>query len=411
MLIENANKEPLKTRFYLERYVNDGSPSGFTSIYRSSANTDPFGSWPWFQLNLMKVPIEYCETYGVIPDWPSPENDNWIFIHPDLDLTTIKDDMVQVELFESYRVTPTSSTRTVQFIDGMDNDYAKLHFDGILGRVNRALPLKKAISGPEIFRDLEENLTNGSLPENLCLLPESGARVIKLPFKNGEVKEIGMIWRKNQPCGQRASEVTHIWPLFSLFSTDRLSPLDPYLLIQLTSSSEKDPVTYALEKIIFPAIECYMSLILKFGYQVECNAQNLMVGLNDRLEIVSLVIRDIGRFEKDITIRKHLGLNVKFESFPYKCISEEQELYQIRHSFAFDFKLIQYIILPIVETIAREYGVNRTLVDQKIKDFIRPYIENLPRQYFPQDGKWYKHERILLINERPYVGMDNPKYR
>ena len=411
MLLETAEKYPLKTRFYLERYVNDGSPSGFTLLYRSSPHTDPFGFSPWFNLNLCKVSNDCCETYGEIPSWPYPNNDNWIFLHPDLDIEEFDGGKIDITVFDSHRVTPTSSTRTVQFMQKGNNDYVKLHFDGILGRVNRTLPFKKAISGPEIYKELKDCLgVNGILPNILCLLPETGARIIKIP-SNGKTKEIGMIWRQQHPYGARSKEIAHIWPLFSLFSTDRLSPIDPYLLVQLIANSNFKPAEYILEKIIFPVVDCYMNLIIKLGYQIECNAQNIMVGLNNKLELISLVIRDIGRFEKDLTIRKSLNLKTDYESFPYKCISADNELYQIRHSFAFDFKFVEYIINPIIKIIIDEFGIAKKPIIMKIRDYIKTYLIQLPDNYFPSDGKWYKHDRILLVKERPYIGIVNPVYR
>ena len=414
MKLSDAKKKPILARHYLERYVNDGSPSGFTDLYRTSPNTDQFGLKPWFHLFICKAPKDWFVTFGEIPTWPSQEKNDWIFLHPDMqDKIKSMSEQLVVEVFEDPRVTPTASSRTVQFVGKRYHDYVKLHYDGTIGRVNRSLPYVKAISGPEISRELLTALDTRILPESLSIMPEVGARILRVPSCNqlGASQEIGMVWRLNKPHGPKAEHIHHIWPLFSLFSTDRLSPLDDYVLKQIIDVRKEHQDDFVLHKLIYPIVDCYFDLILKLGYQVECNAQNLMIGLNEEFDIVSIIIRDIGRFEKDITIRKSLDLPVEYESYPYKCISKEKELYQIRHSFAFDFKLNEYVITPIVNIVCDEYGSSSSVIERKIRDYIAHYLRLLPKDYFPDDGKWYKHERILLVQKRPYVQMPNPKYR
>ena len=412
MLLERFYKKPLSCRQYLERFVNDGSPSGFTDLYRTSKLTDPFGLKPWFNMYLCTAPQNYFRQLGSIPDNLVKNGDtNWIFFHPDIiEDERLQNGNIKIELADFLRVTPTASSRTVQILSTECSDYVKLHFEGTLGRVNRALPFQKAISGVEITNELIKTIEDNILPEKFSILPETGVRCFELP-NLPPLKGIGMIWRSNRPIGINANKIKHIWPLFSLFSTDRLSPLDPKLLIQLIDKSKMDECEFILEQLIFPILDCYFSLISKLGYQVECNAQNLMIGLDDEFNIVSVVIRDIMRFEKDITIRQNNGLSTDYHSAPYKFISSEDELYQIRHSFSFDFKMVYYIIDPIIDLIIEEYGCNRENAEYEIKKYLKNILANLPDNYFPVNGKWYKHGRILLTGKRPYIGYPNPRFR
>lgn len=414
MKLSDATTKPIMARQYMERYVNDGSPSGFSDLYRTSPHTDPFNLKPRFPLLMCRAAEDMFVSYGEIPNWPEPTTTGWIFLHPDMSecITAMSQD-IEVAVFEDVEVTPTASSRTVQFVGKNRNDYVKLHYDGILGRVNRSIPYLKAVSGPEICTEMLAALDANTLPESLSILPETGARVLKMTPNGTTDKpyEVGMVWRASEPYGHRTKLIRHLWPLFSLFSTDRLSPLDDQLLKQLIDARGESSDDYVLHRLIHPILDSYFSLVLKLGYQVEWNAQNLMLGLDDGLDIISVVLRDIGRVEKDLTIRDSLDLPTDYESYPYKCITKEDELYEIRHSFTFDFKLSHYVIDPIVDLVCHEYGKSRVSLEKRIKEYVSRYLKLLPRDYFPRNGCWYKHDRILLVDSRPYVEMPNPSYR
>lgn len=415
MLLEKIIKNPVGVLQYLERYVNDGSPSGFTEINKTSAPTDPFGLQPWFHLYVCHGPHAWFHTYGEVPKWPAEalyQDADWILVHPDMvEDTDLCVPELSVALLDTIRVVPTASARTVQFKDTPGKDYAKLHYNRILGRINRALTYKKAVAGPELSEFVIDAINSGKLDSRLTLLPETGARVMII-HQGERLVEWGMVWRSHKPYGPVASSLRYLIPFFSLFSTDRLSPYDPPLLVQLIEVAHVSPVDFLLNCLIAPIIGGYFSLVRQIGLQPEWNAQNLLVGLDSNLNIISIVMRDLGEIEKDLTIRDSLGLPNNFASHPYKCISAEQgDIYYMRHSFQFDFKLGEYILEPLIGLLSITYGVNAPYLQSAAKGIAQPFMDDLPTDFFPRNGMWYKHEKILLTGERPYVSCSSPKYR
>lgn len=413
MLLEDLAQRPIEAQQYLERYVNDGSPSGFSELNKTSPETDALGLAPWFNLFLLRGPDAWFRTSGEIPQWPAaPQcgDSSWLLLHPDMaDHPSLRIPELRLDRIDAHKVVPTASGRTVQFIHRSTPDYVKLHYDGVLGRVHRGLPYQKAVAGPEISRLIVDALANNRLDAKLALLPETGARV--LTVAGAPKQEWGMVWRSHRPLGPMVAQIRYMCPYFALFSKDRLRSFDPPLLTQLIQGCRGSPSDFVLEELLIPVVRCYFSLVTTLGLQPEWNAQNLLVGLASDFSISSIIMRDLGRSEKDLTLREQLGLNNTFESFPYKCIACKDELYVIRHSFSFDFKLGEYVIEPVVGLLCYEYGTDPQSVRGPIREVAESHIKQLPPDHFPKDGCWYGHDRILLTDKRPYVAIPNPKYR
>ncbi len=401
---------PNATMPYMERYLNDGSPSGFSEKHTTSRQTAPFSNHAYFNLYVFHAPTCFFINYGKIPDPLVYGRENWIFIHPD---------MVKAPFFKRFKggfiersavkVTPTSSGRTVQLYHEHNfSDYIKLHYDGLLGRVWRGLPYKKAISGPEISAILSRAINDKLLIENTAIFREPGARVVL----NGN-EEWGMVWREHIPYGN-TEETKLVIPMFSLFSLDRKSPSDLPLLAQIIMHRGDDPFRYVIDELISLVIKCYFDLIMKTGLQPEWNAQNLLIGVDKNFNITNVIMRDLESIDKDITMMKYLNLPSTFDSFPNKCIIDTQYNYYIKHSFMFDFKLGEYILQPLVSFLNIYYNIEQRVATEKIKSISKKHIELLPINFFPSNGKWYAFSNVLVDqskSERPYVEYANPKFR
>lgn len=409
MLISALSESPLRALQYLERYVNDGSPSGFTEVHRTLGRTDPFGFSPWFNLILCQGPVERFSTIGEIPNDLDIEGNNWMFVHPDMEEhELLRGRGFSFVLFDELKVIPTSSARTVQLFDGTSRDYIKLHYEGIIGRINRGLPYLKAVAGPELSAQIGEELEEGGLPDFLCILPETGARVAYLTEARNEAW--GMVWRRGWPIGSKANDIDVLIPFFSLFSVDRLRSYDPPLLKQVLLEARDDPQIFVLDKLLGPIQDGFFSLLIRLGLQMEINAQNLLVGMDSAFEPVAIVLRDMMGVEKDLTLRSRLGLPVHFASAPYKCISVEDEHYQIRHSFAYDFKLGEYVFEPVIKLVHRLFGSDPGAMRAWLRERARHYIRELPTNFYP-DGVWYTHEKVYLNDQREYYPNTAPKFR
>ncbi len=415
LLAEILNNYPSVSQ-RIERYLNDGSPSGFTTIYTTSPETSPFGIVSWFHPFICIAPQENFKTFGSIPNWAGEfftNGENWIIVHPDMaDNIFFRQNNLKILIDKGLKVSPTASGRTVQILNRQPQDFIKLHYEGILGRVRRELPYNKAIGGPETSIIISKAIDDKILPKELSLLREPGARVLESELE-GVNTQWGMVWRESNPYALTSDEAKYLLPAFSLFSFDRQATHEFPILKQIIDFTKSDPEKYVFELLISPMLKCYFELILKLGLQAEWNAQNLLIAFNKDFTQTKFVMRDLESVDKDITMMEQLNIKHDFESYPYKCLFKEQYNYAIKHSFMYDFKLGDYILEPLAIFLYKYYKVNFNNSLMRIKVIAQQHIDKLPSDFFPKD-KWFTFEKVLVdqsISDRPYLEHDNPKFR
>lgn len=414
MKIENLFENPEGVRAYAERFINDGSPSGFSTINTTSEETSPFGITEWFNPFICLGPKQFFKAYGEIPNLvDSKESDDWIIVHPDMVKKKIfKDKRFDLKKAKHIRVVPTASGRTVQVINDKNNDYLKLHYQGILGRITREIPYDKAIAGPELSIILEKAIRNKVLEKELSIFPEKGAKVLQKKSMIG-IEEWGMVYRKNEVFGDLEERTFIVLPIFSLFSMDRNNKKHHPLLKQIIDFKNIDSEKYVFEALIEPLVRCYFDLILKLGLQPEWNSQNLLVGFDNNLNVIKLIMRDLESIDKDLTVMEEFNIEHDFQCYPYKCIFRGQYNYTIKHSFMYDFKLGESILAPIGDILIRYFDYDLEKFNSKVKEISKKYIQLLPNEFFPKN-KWYVFDKVLVDKnkpDRPYIEFDNPKFR
>lgn len=408
-LLEILNS-PDSSLDYMERYVNKGSPSGFTAKYRGKGKTDPMGNTSSFCPFFIFANQKDFVDYGFIPKLigcnpPCKDEVKWIMLHPNTVETLGLQNNKEVKENEKIRVIPTASSRTVR-VDG-EEIYFKLHYEGVLGRVYRELPFEKAVAGPELSTELRKSIK--CFPAKFAFMDEIGCRTINLKI-DGKDKEIGMVVRKKTPVCLYPEKIKNIIPYFSLFSLDTNNKSDSLLLEQISKFRKKNIYDLVLDEILFPIIESYFYLIHNHGFIPEWNAQNLLIGFDDDFKNPYIICRDLQRIEKDLTIRSSSGFSNNFQSKNYKSIHDGMDVYQIRHSFSFDFKLCEYVIEPLIHLIEKDNPSRAKQAREKIKNYVNENIIKLPKNYFPKKV-WYKHDDIILTKIRPYVELKSPRYR
>lgn len=393
---------------YLERFVNNGSPSGYSIRRTTSKDTNPFRGAEYINPYICYADKSYFIDFGVIPNiYTCPDSESWVLVHPDMALRPIfTNSNLCLKTAENIKLVPMASARTLMLIESDYHGYFKLHYDGTIGRLKRKLQYKEAMSGYEISKIIESLIDSGKLDKRLTLLPEIGARVLKV-----NDQEWGMLWRDAKPYGD-CSGVKYIVPLFSLFSKDRYNPQDLTLLEQIITEKFYDPTTYVIDYLINPIIECYFSLLKNAGIQGEWHAQNLLIGFDENFYPQKIIARDLESMDKDLTLIEWYGLPYQFKSKPFKCIDSSREDYQKKHSFMFDFKLGEYVIQPLLLFLQSRYFISSDTLIPSIKDCSKNQIKDLPDGFFPK--QWYGYKNVEIDRstmKRPYLIFDNPKFR
>jgi hypothetical protein len=406
MLLRDVHTDPISARRYMERYINGGSPSGFTQRYTSSPETNPFGVTPQFCLWSASIAPDCIEDMGRLPGWLRVGE---IPLHPDM----VDEPIFTVHAANIHRtdvmVTPTASTRTVEILDSRYGGYIKLNYDRLLGRVNRRLTRSHANAALDVTRILEDAVAEGTLPPLFAFFAEFGARVALLQQPDETSLEWGAVFRELNPHPWRETTAFLI-PAFSLFALDSNRPADPPLLAQLIELAAMPSDEYIYENIARPIVSCYFELLLRYALQFECNAQNMVLGFDLSGSITTVAFRDFESVDKDISLAEDLELTVIFNSYPFKCVKREFYNYSIKHSFMYDFKLGEYVLTPIIGMVE---PAAQAALSANIRELARDYIRRLPVGFFPLDGLWYSYANVVVdkTSKRPYVGLPNPRYR
>lgn len=383
---------------YLERYVNNGSPSGFTKIYTVSSDTQPSSLNRGYYLHALKVDSSTTiKDYGRKPDFFK-----WDMLsHPDME--EYLDDIIVSH--KALYVSPTASSRTVKCLEDSDW-FVKLAYKGLIGRIDRTIREQQALSSVEVSSIIENAINNNLISNKFFFLREPFARIIT---RNNE--SWGIILREAHPYPYNKRIRLQI-PAFSLFSKDQLNSNDPSIIVQLIQYHKiTDIEGYLLDNILLPIYDSYFTLLISCGLQLECHAQNTLFAIDDDFNIVGIVAKDAESIDKDLYLMDILGINHDIKSLDYKCLNKTDYNYQIMHSFMFDFKLGEYLVSPIINEVAAHFVINQDSIQQKIKTHNQQYIKQLPKDFFPDE--WYYYENILhdRTKKRPYISKNNPKYR
>ena len=410
MKISTIELYPSESLIYLDRYVNDGSPSGYTEKNKTSPKTDTFSLNKSFNLFAIERDPSDFKIYGTQPE-NIPLKSNQLYIHPDMKRKKALKG-VKIVTENNFTVSPTSSFRTVKILSETCSDYIKLHYDGILGRIFRQLNYKRAIAGVEISGLIKDSLSNNKLSNFISIFEEPFAKIFYPPTFKEEQDSWGMVWRNSKPYGNTSNNICYIIPLFSFWAQDRQCLDDDIFGNQLFKIWGTNAKQKFIFNILIPIIDYYFELVVKLGLQNEYNAQNLLIGFDKSWNAISLINRDMMGIEKDLGLRKSLGLFTTFNSSPYKTLSSDDLYYSIRHSFTFDFKVCTYVIDPLISLAVKYEIATRSEIIDILRERTRYWLGQLPIDYLPK-GKWYSHKNVLLTVKanRKYIENKNPLLR
>lgn len=412
MDITKIFKDKEKAYIYMERYVNNGSPSGF-SKNTTSESTQPFNGNKTFPVKIIKFDDEIqVKEIGSTECYLLP--DKSIFCHPDnIEHPILQKNKQHWEIVGEIEVSPTASGRTVKCV-GENNFFIKLDYIGILGRIPRNLDLKRIQSAFEVTNIIKNAIKAGKMNTKFALLLEDYGRAAYLPTEEGKVYELGFVLRNDRiySANEQVKDLALI-PTFSLFGNDLNEPNSKSILVQLFEKQDKPINKYAFEDILKPIIDCYFDTLINCGLCIEAHAQNMLVAIDSNYQIQYIVARDMESVDKDLPLRKFLGLpDDEIVAQNYKCLRESDYNYQIMHSFMYDFKLGGYLLDPIIELFKNTYDeFDEELIVSQIKLLAQSYIAKLPLDYFSEC--WYDYANVIHEQgkKRPYVAHANPRYR
>lgn len=396
MIIDNLTFN-LDTYLYLERYVNNGSPSGFTDKNTTSEMTCPFGSNKSFYLYGVNFETkDFVFDYGRKPDMFEWD----MLVHPDM-----IDLLPDVPKSKVLKVSPTASSRTVRTIEGNDW-FVKLAYKKMIGRIDRTINCCHALSSIEVSSLIEKSIEAQELPPSFYFLREPFARVI-----NYKGDTWGVILRETRPYPYNSQIKIQI-PAFALFSQDRYHPEDESIIVQLIRFKNPEIIEdYLLKQFLFPLYDCYFMLLIQCGLQLECHAQNCLFAFDNKMDVIGIVEKDAESIDKDIPLMERIGKINNITSLDYKCLHLSDYNYYIMHSFMFDFKLGKYLVSPIIEEVSHSFPIDINYLEEKIKDHNSQYIKMLPENFFPLSWYDYANKVHDRNKPRPYVAHGNPRYR
>lgn len=385
MKLNRLFEDTEKKLAYMERLVNDGSPSGFSAKYTSSVRTNPLAVSSYFIGSMHGGKIS---SYGQIPQFA--KGNDFLYAHPDWQDSNERPDGIIVAP-TNFLVSPTASVRTVKAIN--EDYYIKLSYPGYIGRFERNLDdyhISASLEANDILHTLEGNK---NMDRRFAFFPENGASLLKYG-----IFKTGCVFRDAQPIGHNASNIKYIIPGFSLFGKDKGSPNDTPLLQQILKKT-KNPEDYLLRQIILPLIDIYFGCVFEEGILPEMHAQNVLFGFDENNDVKSIILRDMESVNRDKTIRKKLGKN--FTTPIYELDAETQK---IRHSFFYDHKLGEYLAEPIINCAAKAGLVNKTDIIHTIKQYVQKRYGGAIKKHFPSDGLGYKHDKSDMKPWcKPYV--------
>jgi len=369
----------------LERYVNNGSPSGEHKTV--SSPYAPIEGVDRFPLPYIRVPREKCEVVGNRPSLSAKSaiglsedrSDIKFFLHPDMA------NMLGISAEDaSFQVFPTSSGRTICRDDPENPLYIKLHYDGMLGRIVRKMGKDKVTESVYFSEDLDRL---GGMGINNChfdFFPESLGVVAQL---SGE--EFGFVVRDFHTRGQEENIIVPRIPWFSLFSTDRKVPEEPTILkqwVELRAGKNlKSARNYVYENFLKPVIDCYAFLSTRVGIISDYNAQNLLIIPNENGDVARIAFRDLHSFYLDAEIRRRNNLPIDCAR---KIDTQSSDPEDARYAYTlrsvyFDHKFSDYLLEPVVTSFCDTFGDDPEHLTGMTREYLLSSFDDIGNYFSP----------------------------
>lgn len=391
-----------------ESHWNLGSPSGFGRVEpdaRSAVATE--------SVDLQARAIHYSVCVGSgrePPYWPRgarSEADRAFFpvvFHPRV---TPPRPSELVRVLPALKGVPTASQRTYAILEPSADQtilgYAKLHHPGVIGRFNRSLTLYQWIHSLEVSRTLVQQRQHW--PRDFSLMVEYGGTYVET---TADTSGFGALYRSNPVlAGAEKSSPDWIIPAFSLLGDPEAGfeslPLLEFVLLLLDDNRQN-----GFGELVRRLMSVYVWMACEQGLIPELNAQNLLLVASTTEGRVWMCVRDMADVFQDLDMSVH-GSAMPFSR--YKAIGRDvsHDLHQ-RRSFAYDFKLGRYVLLPLAREYCRMTGSDLESVTHMIRavgrELFAPY-----KGYFQSETEWWSYPAVADVGRGDYVAHRNPLFR
>jgi siderophore synthetase component len=286
---------------YLERYRNEGTKtySQHADYTEAQDRFQPRAQVPSFELPCFKIAHDSAHIYTANP---SPElsaiyidQEHVLFcVHPQV-LAELNTDPYVVEIRRTghscapFKVTPSSSTRTLLVL-GMTPEHAlKVHFPFRISRYGRKMRDEVIEQAINVSREIEAGI--GVFDRRFAFLRE----VIGVAHKNLSPESTrgenwGYLVRDMQPF-PKVDEDRQLVPGFALYGSDLLKREKVPLLFELIDQA--DPCGDILENIMLPIIRHWITCFQHFGFLLEPHGQNTLFEIDRDRRIRRVVHRDL----------------------------------------------------------------------------------------------------------------------
>lgn len=382
----------------LERYVNEGSPSGFSSLH-----TPGHGFRAGDEVESFQLPVFDCShNHGINVGVSSAIATGEVPIHPEM--ASAFEERSHAVIKWHLTAVPTSSGRTLSVSDKEHKFYVKVAYQRLLGRMTRPMTRAHVLSALEVSSTYEAAIRAGRMPSSVHIYREYAG----LYFSDGPLEKWGYVERAVEP--YPVGSFIEI-PAFSLIAPATSS--DVSLLVQLVDcNSTLSNIDGFFRYILKPLVELYFASVRILGLQPEAHAQNVVFLLDAGLEPIGVALRDMESVDKDIPLLKALGTADAFTPMTYKCLYRESYNYQIMHSFMYDFKLGKYLLAKLIDLWCAHTGYQSATVDELVRDAARIHLQSLPDDFFPV-GVWYDYEDVIHqgTGQRQYRPHLRPRFR
>lgn len=362
----------LKKMTLLERFVNDGSPTGLTWDNSSSFATCPRKSAQTFSLPLLRLSLEECCITGIVPQLFLNE-DVYFPIHPDC--VHLLDRRFHHQLVFTpttpIMAMPTASPRTVFIESEKWAGFLKLDYPLILGRFQRGLSGEKLQHGLLVSSKLVDAEAHKI---GIFHFPEIGSIEIQATAE----RRAGTLFREGVVVGPNYDELVTFCSLFGMsYFSDNFS--NECLLVRF--AHQHGGVEWIVNSVIIPLLHSFWDLVLEFGFWPEAHAQNIILGINKN-GTTGIIWRDCQGFYVDEELSSTSEAACK-----YKTMTKDDNLVRKR-SFLYDWILGHYVLCPLIEAVKKKYGDIGTMLTDVVAEVSRSKLAKKGGLILPE-GKTY----------------------